>query len=213
MRYTPIYILLLVVLFQNIYSQELRLEAGVNYTIKKINIGLDTEIRQPSVLYNDYLGLMQTKIGYEISKRFDLELGYRYKTNIEEFYPESHVEYNNKHRLTLEMAYNLKRFNNDIKLKDAIRYQANFSESGKMKKYLRNSFELNYNLTNKFKPYIANIFYYNIDENRFSEYRLKLGSDFEIGKNSLDLFYIIEIDIAKIERTRYILGIAYSFSL
>ncbi|MDD2636183.1 MAG: DUF2490 domain-containing protein [Bacteroidales bacterium] len=213
MRYTPIYILLLVVLFQNIYSQELRFEAGLDYTIKKINIGLATELRQPSVLNNDYLGLIETEIEYKITNRFDVEVGYRFKTNIEEFYPENHIEYNNKHRLTFEMAYNLRRFENDIKLKDAIRYQTNFSESGKIKNYLRNAFELNYKLTNKFKPYITNILYYNIDENRFSEYRLKLGSEFDIGKNSLDLFYIIEIDLSRIERTRYILGIAYGFSL
>ncbi|MDD2387336.1 MAG: DUF2490 domain-containing protein [Bacteroidales bacterium] len=213
MRYTLIYILILIVFFQNSYSQELRLEAGIDYTIKKINIGLETELRKPSIINNDYLGLIQTEIGYEISKRFDFEIAYRFKTNIEEFYPESHVEYNNKHRLTFEIAYNLKRFDNDIKLKDAIRYQTNFSESGKIKNYLRNEFELNYKLTNVFKPYIAPIVYYNIDENRFSEFRIKLGSEFEFGKNSIDIFYIIEIDIARIERTRYIVGIAYGFSL
>ena len=213
MRYTLIYILILIVFFQNSYSQEVRLEAGIDYTIKKINIGLETELRKPSIMNNDYLGSIQTEIEYEISKRFDFEISYRFKTNIEEFYPENHLEYNNKHRLTFEIAYNLKRFDNDIKLKDAIRYQTNFSESGKIKNYLRNEFEVNYKLTNVFKPYIAPIVYYNIDENRFSEFRIKLGSEFEFGKNSIDIFYIIEIDIARIERTRYIVGIAYGFSL
>ncbi len=214
MRYILFYILITILLAysKNIYSQEVRLEIGANYTINKFNIGLETQLRKPSLIKDDYLGLIQTKVGYEITKRFDFEIAYRFKSNIEEFYPETHIEYNNKHRLIFEMAYNLKRFENDIKLKNAIRYQTSFSGSGNIKNYFRNEFELNYKLTNKFKPHIAPIIYYNIDEKRFSEFRAKLGSEFEFYKNSIDIFYIIEIDIVGIERTRYILGIAYVYS-
>lgn len=194
------------------FSQETRFEIGADYTIKKFNIGLEAQLRKPSLIKNDYLGLFQAEVEYEICKRLGFEVGYRFKTDIEEFYSESHIDYNSKHRLTFDLGYNAKRFDNDIKLKNTVRYQTNFSENGKRNNYLRNEFELNYSLTNKFEPYIAPGIYYNLDEKHFSEFRIEIGSGFEFGKNSIDVFYIIELDVLGVERTRYILGLAYGVS-
>lgn len=194
------------------FSQETRFEIGTDYTIKKFNIGLEAQLRKPSLIKNDYLGLFQAEVEYEICKQLDFEVGYRFKTDIEEFYPESHIDYNSKHRFTFDLGYNAKRFDNDIKLKNTVRYQTNFSQNEKRKNYLRNEFELNYKLTNKFEPYIAPSIYYNLDKKHFSEFRIEIGSGFELGKNSIDVFYIIELDVLGVERTRYILGLAYGVS-
>jgi hypothetical protein len=208
---------LLIILFLCAFSisnaQELRFEVGADYSVKKLKFGIETQFRKSSLIDTDFLGLIEAEIFYKITNNFNIEIGYRFKTNVADFYPESYVDYNNKHRFTFDLGYNLLRFDNDIKLKNTIRYQINFSENGKQNNYLRNEFELNYKITKIFNPYLAPSIYYNLNKKEFSEFRIELGSDFEFGKNSVGVFYIVEIDILGTERTRYILGLSYGIGI
>lgn len=209
MKHCFLYIFLIFGAFSICHAQELRLEVGADYTIKRFNLAVEVQLRMPSLIENDFLGLIEAEVVYKITKRLHLELGYRFKTNVAEFYPESHIDYNNKHRLAFDLGYSLRRFDNGIKLGNTIRYQMNLSESGKHNHYFRNEFELNYKISKLLKPYIAPSIYYNINKQEFSKFRIELGNKFEFDKNNIGVYYIIEADISRTEKTRYVIGVQY----
>ena len=210
MKHCVLYIFVLLFTITLCNAQELRFEAGVGYTYKKFDIAFESQLRKPSFIKNELLVLLEAEVEYEIMNRLNFEVGYRFKTNIAEFYPESSIDYNNKHRFAFELSYSLPRFDNDIKLKNALRYQINLSESGKQNYYFRNEFELNYKITRILKPYIAPSIYYNINKRTFSEIRIELGNELEFGRNSMTIFYVIETYFSRADRTNYIVGVSYS---
>ncbi|WP_462280666.1 DUF2490 domain-containing protein [Salinivirga cyanobacteriivorans] len=209
-------LLLMLFIFHGFYvhGQELRGELGVGSDIAKFKGDAELQIRRLSIENNSYSLLGQLKIEYEAADWLDVGITYRYKaTGESDSYADNHIDYNNKNRYTFDLQYKSDRFDNDIKLKNRLRYQVNVDADGDKVTYFRNRLTLDYKLTNLYRPYMAAEVYYKTDEQIIKNLRLYLGSEFEMERHSIELFYILEADIEKKPEMVYILGLAYGIKL
>ncbi|PLX18630.1 MAG: hypothetical protein C0599_11900 [Salinivirgaceae bacterium] len=196
-----------------VFSQEYRIEAGLGYNIQRVGLSADLQGRSgysDNQSYNSILS--QFGVEYELSKRFDLAASARYTNSKEnDSFSESSIDYDNKSRLTFDLGYNAKRYDNQIKFKNRLRYQVNINEGGIQKSYFREKVTFDYKLSDLLSPYAAIEVYYHLQKQELSAYRIYLGSEIEMGKHKVDCFFINEISHKNSFELFYILGIAYKF--
>jgi len=167
---------------------------------------------------SEYFTQLETK--YSITKKFDIGLGLRY---IRENDNEGNIQgYENHLRLHIDAIYKHKI--DAFKLKYRLRYQnknelgVGQSEDGYAKQNFRLKTSIEYDFKNwKFDPkFAAEIFnrFENGEDNKFSKYRLTLGTDYKIKKfGKIGVYYRIEKDInVDIPETTNIIGLKYSYT-
>lgn len=210
------YIIFIFLLLSNIlFSQEYRAEFALSYTINQLQINTELQGRtgfNENQSYNS--GLAQLGIEYELGKRIDMGMAYRYAfTEENAALSENSIDYENKNRLTIDLGINLKRFENDLKIKNRLRYQMNIDDDGDQKSYIREKISLDYKLSNLWSPYSAIEVYYQAQKNQINAFRLYIGSEIDMNQHKLDFFYILEADIDTKTELFYILGMNYKFKL
>jgi hypothetical protein len=215
-QYSHLILLLILVAFipKYQYAQELRGIAGIKYEIG--SLGLDTEFqgRRISPTENKQSALWSLGAEYALTDWLDIQAAYRYAaTGRSGFYAESSIDYKNKDRFTFDAQLKSKRFDNDAKLKNRLRYQINISDKGNVSHYIREKVSFEYKLSGFYRPFAEVEMYYDTDNKEIKALRLYLGSEFDMDKHVVSLTYIMEADVRTSIDFLYILELAYSFDL
>jgi hypothetical protein len=197
------------------FAQEYRLEGAFSYDI--YDLGLTTELQgrtgfNENQSYNSCL--TQIGVEYKLGKRFDIGAAFRYTFTEEATYlSKNSVDYDNKNRLTFDLGTNLKRFDNELKIKNRLRSQMNINDDGDQKFFIREKITFDYKLSNLWSPYTSLELHYQLQKNEIKAYRLYFGSEVALDKHKLDFFYILEANINTNTEFFYVLGVAYRFGI
>ena len=196
----------------SVSAQEMRVGAGVGFTLSKFQLGTEVQYRHISPVENQKALLWQSQVEYGIFKWLDAGLSYRYAGTFDGNQKLSNrIDYDARNRFTTDLQLKTQRFDNDVKLKNRVRYQVSVKEGGKTKNYLRNKFSIDYKLTSLFRPFADLEVYYNIREEQFQSVRLNLGSSWVLHKHVVDVAAIAEADWSDYFQMNYVLELTYTF--
>lgn len=200
---------------QSMFAQEYRLEGAFSYDIYDLELTSELQGRKgfnENQSYNSCL--TQIGVEYNLGKRFDIGAAFRYTfTEETTSLSKNSVDYDNKNRLTFDLGANLKRFDNEIKIKNRLRSQMNINDDGDQKFFIREKFTFDYKLSNLWNPYTSLEVYYQLQTNEIKAYRLYLGSEIDLEQHELDFYYILEANVNSKTELFYMLGMAYRFGL
>jgi len=179
--------------YLNTSAQELRL--GIDYDkriLPKLEIDSKAQLRilmnQSSSLYS----IIQAGLTYEISENISLSGSIRYSSASGESDEEIVDEVNEKIRYTADLKLRTKQLNNDITIKNRVRYQHSAIINDDDRDYIRDKFSIEYKLARGMKPYIAVEPYLILEEYKIRKLRFYFGSEFELFDNEFELCFIIE---------------------
>jgi hypothetical protein len=208
-------LLILLINIQFIAAQEYR--GGLSADIKingRLKADVDLETRRiffPGTYINR---TAQIGLGYQLKPNLSAKVlySYAYITRNSEFDKITGDETSDRNRYMFDIQYSPKRFSNDLKLSNRLRYQYTVVRNNKPKQYLRNKFTVDYKITAKMNPYVAIEPYYQIDNNEFRLVRLYIGNEVPVWKTKLDLYYITEFNfLPEHLTTQYTLGLMFEF--
>jgi hypothetical protein len=127
----------------------------------------------------------------------------------EEFSDEAEGESSDRHKVTLDVGYQPKRFDNNLRLTNRFRFQIATLDDNRPKAYLRNKVTLDYKIADNLNPYIALEPYYNLRLQQVKVIRGYLGNEMLLFNTGIDLYYIAELRLKDDNTTdmQYILGL------
>lgn len=163
-----------------------KLETEVKFQLRKVPESAD-------YFFNSCI--VQVNLGYEFIAGFRLAGTFRYTGFAKEDNDiPSIINYQDKFRITSDLGYKSKKFQNNTRLCNRLRYQKSISSIHNNKSYVRNRLKCEYYLTKKTVPYIALEPFYSFESKQFDAYRLYVGSNFELVFNSIDIYIILELN-------------------
>lgn len=200
--------------FHNVQAQEVRLGGGVNYNWHNFKLGTDVQYRNLSPSEKQHVFLGQSELEYGVYKWLDVGLSYRYAAMRDyKRLLENRIDYEARNRFTFDVQLKSKRFENDVKIKNRLRYQVSVKENGKTKNYVRNKSTIDYKLTSLLRPFAEVEVYYNIREQALQSARFYLGSSWVIDDHTIDIAAIVEADWSNYFQLNYVLELTYKFDL
>ena len=174
-------------------AQEMRFGVGYEKNIlPKLEIDGKVQLRKRINQSKAYYSIVQAGLAYDISENITVSGSFRYSTAPGGFDEEINDDINEKMRYTANFILGTKRFNNDIKIRNRLRYQHSVVISDDDRDYIRNKLIIDYKLTKRMKPYVAVEPYLLLEEQRLRKLRFYLGSEFELFSNELELCFIVE---------------------
>lgn len=193
-------------------AQEYRGALSADFSLLP-NLDAEAEIELRKVFYpGSYFNrTFQGKISYSWSPSWQTGLSYSYAIidKDEEFSDDAEGESAEKHKISLDIGYETKRMDNDLKFSNRFRIQMSTLDDKKPKPYIRDRFMVDYRITKKFKPYIGVEPYFHLRQQKFKVVRFYLGSDVTLFGTDVDIYYIAEVKPVKYNSSAtYILGIA-----
>ncbi|MFO7864074.1 MAG: DUF2490 domain-containing protein [Salinivirgaceae bacterium] len=207
-------LLLLAFMPKHINAQELRGIAGIKYELGSVGFDTEFQTRRLSPTENKQSLLWSFGTEYALTDWLDVQAAYRYAASGQSgFYAESSIDYKNKDRVTFDAQLKSKRFDNELKLKNRLRYQINISNKGNVSHYIREKVSFEYKLTGLYRPFAEVEMYYDTDKEEVKALRLYLGSEFDMDKHVVSVTYIMEADVRSSIDLLYMLELAYSFEL
>lgn len=190
------FLLLAFVIVESLYSQEFRGGVSADFSIlPQIEGELEMELRGGWVPEAYYSRMAQLQVDYILSKRWSAGMLYSY-SNITESGEHALDETNEnqeKSRYAINVNYQAKRFNNDIRISNRLRYQYASVHDKKPKQYIRNKFTVDYRMTKAMNPYISIEPYISLTEHEVHTVRVYLGTEMPVLNTKLDVYYISEI--------------------
>ena len=199
--------------YLNTNAQELRL--GIDYDkriLPKLEIDSKAQLRKIMNQSSSLYSIFQAGLTYEISENISLSGSIRYSSASGEFDDEIIDEINEKIRYTADLKLRTKQFNNDITIKNRIRYQHSAIIADDDRDYIRDKFSIEYKLTRGMKPYVAVEPYLILEEKRIRKLRFYMGSEFELSDNEFELCFILEGKFKdEVIFVRHKVGIFYIF--
>jgi len=177
-----------------------RLEAEVNVELRKIFL--------PESYFNR---TFQGSLEYKISESLNIGTTYSYAiiTEKDEYEDEKGDEAFDRNRLAADLVFQPKRFDNDLRISNRLRYQVSTVDDDESKQYLRNRIMLDYRISSAMNPYFALEPYYRFSSERINIVRLYIGNEMPLFKSKIDLYYIAEIHLDPDRNTaQYIIGLS-----
>jgi hypothetical protein len=122
------------------------------------------------------------------------------------------LEIDEKLRFTLDLKHKSDWINENLRIRNRIRYQHSSIISGASKDYIRYRLALDCRFNEDVRPYLALEPYQAVDDLEFARVRLYLGANLEILKNELNIYFIIEgRERNNALSSNYIMGVSYNF--
>ena len=214
-------------LFSQIESFGTWSSVDIEKSFKKLDVGLETELRTIYTLQLIERWSLGLSADYDISKKIKVGLGYQFMNKLDKKY----LNYQFRNRLNVSTTGKLELNDFTLSLKEKIQVtlkdeSKRLKDDGSIDTYSvnsewswRNRFEVSYNIPKcKITPSLSVESFYqlnNSDGNSFDNIRTKLAFDYKINKrNSVELFAVLNSALDSEDASgKYIAGISYSISL
>lgn len=189
----------LIAFCQKLYSENLWTSIQVSKEYKKSKFIFDSGLRT----YDDYIKQRRTifcRILIE-KKLNNNKIGVGYA-----LFEHNKIKIENRIYFQFVKTYLIKNNHIQIRIRDDLRYMDNiFYNRYRLMGYVK------YNKYENIKPYI-NIEYFYTRQNNFLEQRYLIGNGFEIKKNTINIFYMCQLQTGK-QYIQNIIGTQINFSL
>ncbi len=197
----------------NARGQEIRL--GINYSgqiLPKAEVEGKLQVRRLDNQAGAYYTLVQAGVQYDLFKNISVSGSFRYSLAPGNEFESLDLDLHEKTRYTAEFRYKTKRFSNDVRLSNRLRYQHSAIQSNDQKEFIRNKIVADYKMTKAMKSYVAVEPYFLLDEFEISKCRLYVGSVFDVFDSAIEVCFIIEGKMDnKVISTNQMIGIYYNF--
>jgi len=211
MKATLFFILVFFAFWLPVTSQEYRGAVSAEFGLSpKLEAGVEIELRKVFYPGSYFNRTFQGKLDYKFSKRWSVGTMYSFSLidKDEEFSDEAEGESSDRNKISTDIVYQPKRFNNNLRLTNRFRFQIATLDDNRPKAYLRNKITLDYKVADKLNPYIALEPYYNLRLQKLKVIRAYLGNEMPLFNTVLDLCYIVELRLnEKTTDVQYILGL------
>jgi hypothetical protein len=201
---------------QTLFSQEFRGGVAADFGIlPKIAGDVDLEVRKAWIPEAYFTRMAQMQIDYAFSKRWSAGLMYTYSYVSEkgEHALDEDNENLERNRYGLNLNYQTKRFDNDFRISNRLRYQYASVDDRKPTQYLRDKITVDYRLTRAMNPYISVEPYFNLVKTGLNSVRIYLGTEMPVLGTKLDIYYISEIRHEEEQlQIQYIIGASVKFN-
>lgn len=201
--------------YYEVSAQEIRGGVELEYGfIDKVETEFQFQLRN-CMRNNSHIinqGIVQTAIEYCPVQCLNISCAYRYTTGIKKDNENAGINNNieGKHRITTDISFKIKDLFKDAKISNRIRYQFSVKERDTQKFYLRNKLKCEYKLAKKVSPYAALEPFYSIEKNCIKTFRLYIGGEFELLRNTIDIYIINELSSKNEQYSSYrIVGLSY----
>jgi|WetSurMetagenome_2_1015567.scaffolds.fasta_scaffold08682_2 hypothetical protein len=213
MRQNLLYALLILAATPVLKGQEYRGSVAADFNIlSRLEGEAEIELRKAWIPESFFNRTFQCQIDYALTKRWTVGMMYSYSkiTEKAEYTIDEGDENLDRNRFGINLTYQAKRFDNDLRLSSRLRYQYSMVDDAKPRQYLRNKITLDYRITRIMNPYVAIEPYYRLETNKINIFRVYLGNEMPFFNTRLEIYYIAEIRL-KIDYTtaRYIVGMAF----
>ena len=204
-------LLVLIVLSCSLRAQEYRAGVSVESHILPCLKG-EAQFELRSIFYPGYYlnRTFQVELSYEFSQSWNLGAAYSYSyiSKDDEFDNVNGDETSDRNKYMVNLEFNPKRYVNDLKISNRIRYQYSTVNGDQSKQYLRNKFTVDYKITSRMNPYMSIEPYYQLEKNKFNIVRFYLGNELPVWKSKIDIYYIAEVHLVPEQvNADYILGL------
>ncbi len=213
LRFIPIFLILL---YQPAAAQEIRGGIALGYFLSpKVNMEIELQTRKISYPETCFNRNIEVKMDYSLAGLWRLSGSYGYSSlSIQsENLDENENENSDKHKFTGDLVFQPKRFDNDFKLTNRLRYQYSTVDNSRRREYLRNKITLDYKISKKMEPYIALEPYFNLLKQDFRYVRFYIGNELSFNNSKLEIYYITEARLKEENLgLQYIMGATYKFN-
>ncbi len=197
---------------QTLFSQEFRGGVAADFGIlHRVEGEVELEIRKAWIPESYFSRMAQIQVDYILSDRWSAGLlySYSYITESGEDALDETNENLERNRFGINISYQTKRFENDLRISNRLRYQYSSVDDKKPTQYLRNKLTVDYRMTKAMNPYIAVEPYYDIVEGELRSVRVYVGNEMPLFNTKIDIYYISEIrHEEEYLDIQYIIGIA-----
>jgi hypothetical protein len=216
MKLQKIQILMLALLLcQLARAQEYRLgvEYGLNL-LPKLEVGAEAEIHKSFMPESYFVKRIQGKLNYDLTPTLSIGTSYTFSLFTEkgeDDEDEDGTETEEKSKWAADLTFQPKRFSNDVRLTNRLRYEYASSHEEEPKQYIRDKVTLDCKITKCMNPYFAFEPYYQTDRNKIRFVRFYIGNEMPVFKTKIDFYYLTELEIKPENKNiQYILGIMVS---
>jgi hypothetical protein len=209
-------LLFLMLSFQLIMAQEYR--GGVSTEVeitRNLNAEIGFEARKvfnPESYFNK---TFQGKVEYSFADLWRVATSYSYSfiTEQEDDGEETGEETSDKSKITADLIFQPRRFNNDLKLVNRFRYHYSTVDDSRAKEYLKNKLTLDYRIHKNMNTYVAVEPFYHLQSRRISHLRIYLGTEMPVLRTKMEIYYIAEVKFKEESfRTFYIVGASFKIN-
>jgi hypothetical protein len=181
---------------QTLFSQEFRGGVAADFGIlPRVEGEVELEIRKAWIPESYFTRMAQIQVDYILSDRWSAGILYCYSyiTESGEHALDESNENLERNRFGINISYQAKRFENDLRISNRLRYQYSSVDDKKPTQYLRNKLTVDYKMTKAMNPYVAVEPYYDLGKTKLGSVRVYLGNEMPLFNTRINIYYISEI--------------------